>query len=172
MRSFTVTSKVLAAGVLTVLTLSSVGTYVYLAARPQVATSETVQTPVTAIMAGELHYPLSAEQQALQQQRVLILTEIVKGSSQQRELGIVKPEQVFADQQALLLAKLSLADQPQQQKAVLTEMQQLYQQLAKRQEGEFSIGMISVVELYRTRAKLLEIEMLLLQVDTAAQRPL
>lgn len=162
MQIYTMTGKVFAGLVLSVFTLGLLSMYVFQTARPQ------AQTPVTAIMAGELHYPLSAEQQALQQQRIRIFTEVVETSTKQQEFGIVKPEQVFADQQTLLLAKLSLANQPSQQKAVLTELQQLYQQLAKRQQAEFDVGLVHIVELNRTKAQQLEIEMLLLQANAAA----
>lgn len=161
MQKITKTGLLLAGMVLGVLTLSVLVTSGVHDAPAQAA------KPLIPLMPGQLQYPLSAQQQALQQQRIRILHEIVENGKQRQQVGIGRPDELLADQQALLLAKLTLAEQPAQQQTLLTELQQLYQQLAKQQQAQFDIGVISLAELKRTQAKLLELDMLLLQVKTS-----
>ncbi len=161
MQKLTKNGLLLAAVVLGVFTLS-----VLVTSGGQDAPAQEAK-PVIPLIPGQLQYPLSAQQQALQQQRIRILHEIVENGKQRQQVGIGKPDELLADQQALLLAKLTLAEQPAQQQALLTELQQLYQQLAKQQQAQFDIGVISLAELKRTQAKLLELDMLLLQVKTS-----
>lgn len=115
-------------------------------------------------LAWRLQSPLTPEQIKLQQQRIQLLTEVIEAHKQGVSLGIRSFSDTVPDHALLIQLKLTLATTPKEQRELQHELYQLYTKQLKVQEAQYQVGILSASELNRTKAQLLEIQMLQLQL--------
>ena len=118
----------------------------------------------TTIVNLQLQSPLTPAQIELQQQRINLLTEIIQTHANSIELGIKSYSDTVQDSVQLIQLKLTLATTAAEQKALLQELHQVYTKLLEVQKAQFQIGILSSNEYKHTQVKLLEVQMLQMQL--------
>lgn len=112
----------------------------------------------------QLQSPLTPAQIELQQQRIKLLTEIVQTHANSIELGIKSYSETVQDSVQLIQLKLTLATTAAEQKALLQELHQVYTKLLEVQKAQYQVGILSINEYKHTQVKLLEVQMLQMQL--------
>lgn len=118
----------------------------------------------TTVVNLQLQSPLTPAQIALQQQRIGLLTEIIQTNAHSIELGIKSYSDTVQDSVQLIQLKLTLATTAAEQKALLQELHQVYTKLLEVQKAQFQVGILSSNEYKHTQMKLLEVQMLQMQL--------
>jgi len=112
----------------------------------------------------QLQTPLTPAQIELQQQRIALLTEIIQTHANSTELGIKSYSDTVQDSVQLIQLKLTLATTAAEQKALLQELHQVYTKLLEVQKAQYQIGILSINDYKHTQVKLLEVQMLQMQL--------
>jgi len=118
----------------------------------------------TSMMNLQLQTPLTPAQIELQQQRIELLTEITQTHANSIELGIKSYSETVQDSVQLIQLKLTLATTAAEQKALLQELHQVYTKLLEVQKAQFQVGILSINDYKHTQVKLLEVQMLQMQL--------
>ncbi len=118
----------------------------------------------TTIVNLQLQSPLTPAQIKLQQQRIKLLTEIIQTNANSIELGIKSYSDAVQDSVQLIQLKLTLATTAAEQKALLQELHQVYTKLLEVQKAQYQVGILSISEYKHTQVKLLEVQMLQMQL--------
>lgn len=118
----------------------------------------------TTVVNLQLQSPLTPAQIALQQQRIGLLTEIIQTNAHSIEPGIKSYSDTVQDSVQLIQLKLTLATTAAEQKALLQELHQVYTKLLEVQKAQFQVGILSSNEYKHTQMKLLEVQMLQMQL--------
>ena len=118
----------------------------------------------TSIMNLQLQTPLTPAQIELQQQRIELLTEIIQTHANSIELGIKSYSETVQDSVQLIQLKLTLATTAAEQKALLQELHQVYTKLLEVQKAQYQVGILSINDYKHTQVKLLEVQMLQMQL--------
>jgi len=128
-----------------------------------------MEAPVTASRHSaapfDVQLPLTKEQVVLQQQRIALLSEVVKTHQARVELGLMSFIDTVPDAAALIKLKLTAADSVEAKRVLFEELAQLYEQLLKMQQAQVEVGILEPNEYRRSKVQLLEIQLLQLQLS-------
>ncbi len=120
--------------------------------------------PALLNLSAPLHYPLSAEQVQLQQQRIHLLRQRVQHHHQRQRLGVESLTDSIALEEQLALLEVSIAKDATQQRQLLEYLAERYQKVLVEQQAKVDLGILHPDQLTLTHSRWLELKMLLLQL--------
>jgi outer membrane protein TolC len=100
----------------------------------------------------------AAQLKALQDERVEVLTELVKCTVAQYQVGGVTIDAVISAQNELVAAKLDATDETEKRIALLTQQLEMVTQLLKITEARHEMGRTTMTDVYRAKSLLLDVK--------------
>lgn len=115
----------------------------------------------------------AAQLKSLQDERVEVLTQLVKVTMEHCRQGTCGIEDVVSGQNQLVAAQLDSTDEPERRIALLTQQVELASTLLKMAEQRHEAGLMTIADLYRAKSCLLDAKIRLLRERTKqrAQTP-
>ena len=108
----------------------------------------------------------AAQLKSLQDERVDVLTQLVKVTMAYCEQGTCRIEEGISAQNQLMAAQLDSTDEPEKRVALLTQQVELASTLLKMAEQRHEAGLITIADVYRARSCLLDVKIRLLRERT------
>ena len=108
----------------------------------------------------------AAQLTTLQDERVEVLTQLVKVTMEYCRQGKCGIEDGISAQNQLVAAQLDSTDEPAKRVALLTQQVELASTLLKMAEQRHEAGIITIVDVYRARSCLLDVKIRLLRERT------
>jgi len=100
----------------------------------------------------------AAQLKALQEERVEVLTELVKYTTAQYQEGVVTIDAVLSAQNELVAAKLDATDETDKRIALLTQQLEMVTRLLKIIEARHEMGRTTITDVYRARSLVLDVK--------------
>ncbi len=100
----------------------------------------------------------AAQLKALQEERVEVLTQLVKYTTAQYHTGAVTIDAVISAQNELVAAKLDSTDETDKRIALLTQQLEMVTQLLRITESRHEAGRITITDVYRAKSLLLDVK--------------